>query len=81
MSPGRTVTTSQFLEAMKALREARARHVQRTGDPWAMRQALITVLELDTRAALDHGVSMKDLDRFDAGARKFALEWLDGRTA
>lgn len=80
MSPERTITAAELTLAMRDLRDVRARHLQRGGDPWAMRQALILVLELDTRAALDHGVTRESLARFDVGARASAEEWLRGRT-
>lgn len=45
-------------------------------DPWAFRQAMITVLELDTWTALESGVKPDTLDEFDAEAKKQAREFV-----
>lgn len=65
-----TISKKELLEALKRLRDVRAWHVKRKGDPWAFRQALVLVLELDTAAALGRGVAPRDLSFFDSTVRK-----------
>ena len=75
-----TISKKELLEALKRLRDVRAWHVKRKGDPWAFRQALVLVLELDTAAALQRGVTPRDLSFFDATVRADAQARIRGRT-
>lgn len=68
----KTVDEEDFYAAMKRLRDLRAWGVEAEADPWAIRQALLTALRMDTQAALDRGVTRAQLRRFDAGAVKEA---------
>jgi len=74
-----TIDKKELLEVLGRLRDVRALHVRREGDPWAFRQALIIVLELDTAAAHQRGVTPRDLSRFDATVREGAQTWVRGR--
>jgi len=46
-------------------------------DPWAFRQALITVLAIDTAVALESDVTPGSLRRFDMRAELKAREFID----
>ena len=74
-----TINKEELLEVLKRFRNMRARHVRRGGDPWAFRQALIMVLELDTVAALERGIEAETLASFDATIREDSQMWVRGR--
>ena len=73
-----TISKKDLTEVLARLRDVRAWNVKRKGDPWAFRQALILVLELDTAAALQRGVTPRDLTFFDATVRKNVQTWVRG---
>jgi len=73
-----TIDKKDLLEVLGRLRDVRAWNVRRDGDPWAFRQALIIVLELDTAAAHQRGVAPRDLSRFDDQARASAHRYMRG---
>jgi len=75
MSP---VNEKHFYRVLVKLRDLRAWAVKRNMDPWAFRQAMITVLELDTLAALERGVPRKNLERFDVVGREEARKFARG---
>lgn len=70
------VDEGQLLEVLKRLRDVRAWAVKRRLDPWAFRQAMIIVMELDTAAAIAEGRSPEQLAEFDRVAREDAREWV-----
>lgn len=59
------VKQEDLLTILVKLRDVRAWAVHNEADPWAFRQALITVMAIDTAAALERGVKNEDLARFD----------------
>lgn len=65
-----------LLYILKNLRDLRAWAYHTKVDPWVFRQGLIMVLEMDTDAALKRGVSEKDLQLFDKGAKSEARRWI-----
>lgn len=71
----RKVPDKDLAEVLGWLRELRLRAFQGSLDPWAFRQALIIVLELDRVGALEKGVKLGDLNRFDAKAWEDASRW------
>jgi len=73
-----TISTRDFQRVLVKLRDLRAWSVKRNIDPWAFRQALITVLELDTAVALERGVPRENLDKFDVGGREEAQKFVRG---
>jgi hypothetical protein len=72
----KNVPKKDFYRVLKRLRDIRAWAIKRKIDPWAFRQALITVLELDTNGAIEHGVKAEKLETFDMVAREEAVKWL-----
>jgi len=66
-----------FLEVLKRLRDVRAWAVVNKGDPWAFRQAMITVMAIDTDVALEKGVKNMDLNAFDMAAKVKAREFIE----
>ena len=70
------VNEKHFYRVLVKLRDLRAWSVKRNIDPWAFRQAMITVLELDTLAALERGVTRENLDKFDVGGREEARKFV-----
>jgi len=75
----KNVSEKELFEVLKRLRDVRARHVRRKGDPWAFRQALVMVVELDTAAALERGVDIRVLNSFDVTVRADARAWVRRR--
>jgi len=76
MVQDKTVNVEDLEFVLKRLRDVRAWHVKRKGEPWAFRQALIIVMELDTIAALERGVKAEVLASFDAAVRKDSRAWV-----
>jgi len=74
-----TVSEETLLKVLKRLRDIRAWAVKRGVDPWAFRQALVMILELDTVAALERGTPWKTLTAFDAQVRADARTWAQRR--
>lgn len=73
------VSEEELFKVLMELRDLRARHLRRRGSPWALRQAFIIVLTLDTAAALERGVPPENLQGFDAVAQADAQEWVRRR--
>jgi len=79
----KTVNEDQFWAVMVQIRNLRAWALKQRIDPFAVRQALISALEIDEAATLQRGVSKQDLDAFDEGCRatiraylsELAREW------
>lgn len=78
MTEARPVPERDFYESMKRLRDVRAWTVTADIDAWAFRQAMITVLEMDTAVALERGVAPGALEAFDEGARLEAQAMIRG---
>ena len=70
------VPEKDFYLVLERLRDVRKWAVERDIDPWAFRQAIITVLELDTVTAVERGVKPEKLDEFDAVAGEEAREFV-----
>ena len=73
-----TVSMKDFRAALVKLRDTRAWAIQWKIDAWAFRQALLSVLEIDTRAALEEGVTMEQLAAFDYQAVEEIQKFLGG---
>jgi hypothetical protein len=71
----RIVPERDLAEVLRGLRELRLRHLQGNLDPWAFRQGLIIVEELDRVGALEKGAKPQSLDSFDAKVREDAKRW------
>lgn len=71
-----TVKKEALIEVLAGFRDVRLRNVRRGRGPWAFRQALIMVLELDTATALKRGVEASTLEAFDATVRADSREWV-----
>ena len=72
------IKTEELLEALKRIRDLREWSVREKVNPWAVRQALIIGLEMDATAALEHGVTLREISRFDAQARAGAHRYIRG---
>ena len=72
MTEPKLIPERDFYLALKKLRDFRAWAVKKNIDPWALRQALITVFEMDTAVATERGVDPEKLEAFDAKAREEA---------
>ena len=59
------------------LRDIRAEATLTLSDPWAFRQAMITVMAIDTAVALERGVRPQVLAGFDELAELKAQEFID----
>ena len=70
------VPEKDFYLVLERLRDVRKWAVERDIDPWAFRQAMITVLELDTVTGVERGVKPEKLDEFDAVTRREAREFV-----
>ena len=75
MTESKTVPERDFYLVLEKLRDVRNLAVERDINPWAFRQAMITVLELDTVTAVERGVKPEKLDEFDAVAGEEAREF------
>jgi len=81
MTEPKTVPEKDFYLILERLRDVRKWAGKEDLDPWAFRQAMITVLELDTVTATERGIKPEKLNEFDAVAMKEAREFvrrLDG---
>jgi len=79
MSKVVTVKERDLLQVLKWLRDLRLRVYKKNIDPWALRQGLLLILHLDTRAALERGVPHEDLRAFDRLVEANAAEILLGK--
>lgn len=71
------ITMKDFRGALLKLKQAREWCIKRKINAWATRQALLTVLALDTEAALSVGVTRQQLDDFDAMADAEVKKFLE----
>lgn len=76
-TPPVDVDESTFYEVLVKLRDVRKWAVINKGDPWAFRQAMITVMAIDTACALDIGIEPAELVIFDMHARDNAQEFIE----
>jgi len=72
----RSVNEKDFKACLLKLRDLRLWAVQNNIDPWSFRQMLLIALEMDTKAALDRGISLVDLQNFDSIAKKDIQLWM-----
>ena len=70
MTEPKLIPERDFYETLKRLRDVREWAWRTKIDPFAFRQAIITVLELDTTSAIERGVNPEKLEAFDAQARE-----------
>jgi len=75
-----TVNEEHFYEALARLRDFLLWSVRSKIDPWAKRQALITLLEFDRSGAIEKGVKPDDIAKFDEVARKEAQNFIEKMT-
>ncbi len=66
------VTDKDLIQALERLRDLRLWAHRTKADPWAVRQALLTALEMDTHAARSKGIRPTDLEWFDQRAKRWA---------
>jgi len=66
-----------LLHVLMRLRDIRREAVTALADPWAFRQAIITVLSIDTECALQAGVKAEALFDFDEAAEIKAAEFVE----
>jgi len=71
-----TVSEKDFKECLIKLRALRFWAVHNRIDPWAFRQMLLIALEMDTKAALERGISPIDLQNFDSFVKKDIQSWM-----
>ena len=76
-TPPVDVDESTFYEVLTKLRDIRKWSVINKGDPWAFRQAMITIMAIDTACALETGVEPDELVLFDMHAREKAQEFIE----
>lgn len=76
MNKPKTVSEDELFLVLKRLRDVRAWAFKRRLDPWAFRQAMIIVLELDTATAIESGRTFKQLEEFDKVVKEDAREWV-----
>lgn len=60
------IKTEELFEALKRIRDLREWSVREKVNPWAVRQALVIGLEMDSVAAIERGVTPRDLSGFDS---------------
>jgi len=71
------VNEKDLLHVLARLRDLRREAVVHRCDPWAFRQAMITVLAMDTECALERGVEPETLFKFDELAEEKAVEFIE----
>lgn len=72
-----TVNEGNFYDVLERLRDVRRWATTNLCDPWAFRQALITVMSIDTTVALESGIDPRILKKFDMAAGFRAEEFLE----
>lgn len=77
MEPTVDVDERDFYAFLERLGDVRKLSVLNEADPWAFRQAMITVMAIDTAVALDHGIDAEALASFDEVAELGALEFVE----
>jgi len=70
------VNEKEVVGATRFIKQMRLWAVNNSVDPWAIRQALIWALEMDTAAALMKGIPPEELDNFDLVAKANIQAWI-----
>jgi len=70
------VSERDLLLVLKWMEGFRKWSIRNNIDPWAVRQGLIILLEMDTYSMLDHGISLEALKEFDRKASHDAKMWI-----
>lgn len=73
----RPVDEEAFYDVLARLRDVRRWATTTQGDPWAFRQAMITVMSIDTTCALETGIDPRALKKFDMIAAERAREFIE----
>jgi hypothetical protein len=73
--PNTYVDEKQLEACLIRLRDFRAWAVINKIDPWAVRQALVMTLEIDTKATLDRGIKPEVLKNFDNLVKVDTQKW------
>jgi len=71
-----TVNVDELSGALRWIRALRQWAVRRHVDPWAVREALLIALSMDTEASLERGIPREDLARFDDAVNKDVKRWV-----
>jgi len=71
------VDEADLYEILAGLRDVRREATLEGRDPWAFRQALITILAIDTACALEADITPGSILEFDARAHVKAQEFID----
>ena len=71
------VDMKHLTTARTYLRDLRAWSAKRNISPWVIRQAVITFMTIDTHVALERGIEVKTLRKFDAVAKQKAREFIE----
>ena len=66
-----------LLHVLARLRDIRREAVDTLADPWAFRQAMITIMAIDTECALEAGIATETLFAFDEAAEIKAVEFIE----
>jgi len=72
----RTIPEKDLTGCMKWIRDMREWAFRNGINPFALRQAIIMALEMDTVAALSRGVKPEELKAFDDEVRRDVAEWI-----
>jgi len=75
------IKNEELLEALKRIKALREWSVKEKINPWAVRQALIIGLEMDTVAAQELGITLRNIQFFDERARAAAYKYIRGLEA
>jgi len=76
MSSERTVDEKHLRLCMMKLRELRVMSVNKKVDPWAVRQALLIAIAIDTHAAIKRGIPLEKLKEFDTIVAEDIEKWI-----
>ena len=71
-----TISEKELIGCMTFIKEMRIWAALNNVDPFAIRQALLTALHIDTKVALARGIKHKDLQIFDQTVRQDIGQWL-----
>jgi len=72
-----TVYENDVVRVLGKFRDLRKWSTENRIDPWAFRQALLMVVDMDAKAALEHGIKLGDLSEFDETVREDIKRWLE----
>jgi len=77
----RTIKEGDLIWCLNWFKDFRACVIRDRIDPFAARQGLLVMLEMDTDAALAKGINPEKLKAFDEDVRKDVREWIRQRRA